>query len=113
MADLSPPTRVTASWATAPVAVRIGILYFAARLVTTGFLVLAANLSTIGSRFGPDATLATLVTGWDAQWYWYVAVHGYPTVLPVTDAGQVAENQWAFMPLYAYLSRSERGLWER
>ena len=104
MADLSSPTRVVASWATAPVALRIGILYLAARVVTTGFLLLAANLSTFGSRFGPDATLARLVTGWDAQWYWYVAVHGYPAVLPLTESGQVAENQWAFMPIYAYLS---------
>ncbi|WP_404433624.1 hypothetical protein LG299_03695 [Microbacterium lacus] len=106
MADLSPSTRVAASWVTAPVAVRVGVLYLAARFVTTGLLLLAANLSTFGSRFGPDATLATLVTGWDAQWYWYVAVHGYPTVLPLTGSGQVAENQWAFMPLYAYLSEA-------
>ena len=106
MADLSSPTRVAASWAMAPARVRIGILYLAARVVTTGFLLLAANLSTFGSRFGPDATLAKLVTGWDAQWYWYVAVHGYPAVLPLTESGQVAENQWAFMPIYAYLAEA-------
>lgn len=111
MADLSSRTsgsraRAVASWIAAPPALRIGVIYLLARLVTTGFLLLAANLSTIGSRFGPDATLATLVTGWDAQWYWYVAVHGYPAVLPVTESGQVAENQWAFMPLYAYLSEA-------
>ncbi|HAM11828.1 MAG TPA: hypothetical protein DCO91_00585, partial [Microbacterium sp.] len=42
--------------------------------------------------------------GWDAQWYWFLAVNGYPADLPLTDAGAVAENQWAFMPIYAYLA---------
>lgn len=87
------------------VAARIGILYVAARLVTTGFFALAAALSGPTSRFGADATVGSLAVGWDAQWYWYVAVNGYPAVLPLTSSGQVAENQWAFMPLYAYLAQ--------
>jgi hypothetical protein len=86
-------------------AVRIGILYVAARLVTTGFLFAAAELSGAGSRFGDGASLLTLLLGWDAQWYWYVAENGYPAELPRTDSGDVGENQWAFMPVYAYLAR--------
>ena len=92
------------AWRSLPIALRIGILYLAARLVTTVFLLLAAELSGVGSRFGEGATIADLVLGWDAQWYWFTAVHGYPDTLPLTDTGLVAENQWAFMPLYAYLS---------
>ena len=33
---------------------------------------------------------------------------GYPTELPLTDCGAVAENQWAFMPVYAYLAKLAR-----
>ena len=95
---------VRRGWGTVPAAARIGILYVAARLVTTGFFALAAGLSGPASRFGADATIGSLAMGWDAQWYWFVAVNGYPTTLPLTDAGLVAENQWAFLPVYPYLS---------
>ena len=88
-----------------PLPVRVGIVYLAARVITTAFLLLAASLSGAGSRFGEDANLGTLVTGWDAQWYWFAAENGYPAELPRTDSGDVAENQWAFMPVYAFLAR--------
>jgi hypothetical protein len=84
--------------------VRIGILYLAARVVTTAFLVVAGQLSGPLSRFGEHAGIGDFVLAWDAQWYWFTAVNGYPSTLPLTDAGLVAENSWAFMPLYAYLA---------
>lgn len=93
-------------WAQLPLALRIAVVYLGARVSTTAFLVLAADLSTSLSRFGPDPGLADFVLGWDAQWYWLVAVEGYPTTLPVTDAGTVAENAWAFMPVFAYLAQA-------
>lgn len=93
-------------WARMPPALRIGIVYVLARVVTTGFLIAAASLSTVFSRFGGDAGLVDFVLGWDAQWYWQVAVHGYPTDLPLTDDGQVAENAWAFMPVFAYAAKA-------
>lgn len=96
--------REVRGWRVAPVAVRIGVLYVGARIVTTVFLLLAASLSGPGSRFGPAAGLGDLMLGWDAQWYWFTAVNGYPSALPLTSSGAVAENQWAFMPVYAYLS---------
>ena len=92
-------------WSALPAALRIGILFLAARVVTTAFLFAAAELSGVGSRFGEGANLATLALGWDAQWYWFLADYGYPSELPLTDSGAVAENQWAFMPVYAYLAK--------
>lgn len=86
--------------------VRIGILYLCARVVTTLFLVIAAALSGPLSRFGENAGIGDFVLAWDAQWYWFTAVNGYPTSLPLTGAGLVAENQWAFMPIYAYLAQA-------
>lgn len=92
-------------WARLPIAARLGILYVASRVVTTLFFAAAAELSGPASRFGADATIASLSMGWDAQWYWFLALNGYPSDLPLTDDGLVRENQWAFMPIYAYLAR--------
>ncbi|BFM23061.1 hypothetical protein [Microbacterium sp. che218] len=100
-ATASAPVR---RWERLPVAARIAIVYVAARLVTTGFFLLASALSGPGSRYGLAPSLGELSLGWDAQWYWLAAVSGYPSDLPITTTGHVAENAWAFMPLYAYLA---------
>lgn len=96
----SPPARRL------PAALRIAVVYLAARALTTFFLVLAAEVSGPTSRFGADATVGSLSMGWDAQWYWLVGTGGYPTDLPRGDSGAVAENAWAFMPLYPVLART-------
>lgn len=104
---MTAPAAVTTTanaWTRLPVAARIAIVYVVARLITTAFLLFAASLSTEGSRFGIAPSLSDLAIGWDAQWYWTVAVSGYPSQLPLAEAGHIAENAWAFMPLYAYLS---------
>lgn len=88
-----------------PPAARIALIYVAARVVTTVFFLVAAQLSDVGSRFGPEAGLGDFILGWDSRWYWIVAETGYPSELPTNDDGSVAENQWAFMPLYAYLAK--------
>ncbi len=92
-------------WAGVPVAARIAVIYLAARVVTTGFLILAASQSTSLSRFGAQPGLGSFVVGWDAQWYWLVAENGYPSTLPLTDGGEVAENAWAFMPVFALVAK--------
>lgn len=97
--------RVTAR-VTAPIAARVAIVYVVARLITTAFLLIAAEMSGPASRFGADATLGSLSMGWDGQWYWLVGTAGYPSTLPLDDAGNVTQNTWAFMPLYPALSRA-------
>ncbi|WP_342672106.1 hypothetical protein [Microbacterium enclense] len=92
------------SWMGWPAAARIAVVYVVARLVTTGFFLLASALSGPGSRYGVAPSLGELALGWDAQWYWFAVVAGYPTDLPLTPQGSVAENAWAFLPVYAYLS---------
>jgi hypothetical protein len=101
--SLTPDAPAAPGFAT--IALRVALIYAAARVVTTVFLLVAGQLSGFDSRFGPDAGLGDLVLGWDARWYWIVAETGYPSELPRTDAGEVAENQWAFMPVYAYLAK--------
>jgi hypothetical protein len=89
----------------AGLALRVALIYVGARALTTIFFLVAAQLSGFDSRFGPEPSLADLVLGWDARWYWIVAETGYPSTLPLTDSGEIAENQWAFMPVYAYLAK--------
>ncbi|MFT4220809.1 MAG: hypothetical protein QM611_09860 [Microbacterium sp.] len=100
-----PPSGARESWRGLPISLRIGILYLLCRVVTSVFFLVAAELSGPTSRFGAKPSIGDFAIGWDAQWYWYVAVNGYPSELPLTEAGQVAENQWAFMPVYAYLAQ--------
>ncbi|MEZ3159721.1 hypothetical protein AB1K54_04150 [Microbacterium sp. BWT-B31] len=103
-----PPTRpgLVRAWGRLPVAVRVLAIYVIARAVTTVLFLMTSAMSGFSSRFGVAPSLVTLVTGWDGQWYWFAALNGYPSVLPLTGAGQVAENPWAFMPIYAYLSNA-------
>ncbi|MBT2485337.1 MULTISPECIES: hypothetical protein [unclassified Microbacterium] len=98
--------RTARRWARAPIALRIAVIYVVARVITTGFLIAAASQSTSLSRFGADAGLVDFVLGWDAQWYWVVAENGYPAELPLTDSGDVTENAWAFMPVFAFAARA-------
>ncbi|TXK20044.1 hypothetical protein FVQ89_06950 [Homoserinibacter sp. GY 40078] len=42
----------------------------------------------------------TFATNWDGEWYRWIAAAGYPSDLPVDDAGHVTQNAWAFMPVY-------------
>lgn len=100
-----PLTSLLRGWVRTPVPARIAVIYLLSRLVTTGYFALAAAGSSPASRFGATPTLGDYAAGWDAQWYWTVATFGYPTALPVNEAGQVLENAWAFMPVYAHLAR--------
>jgi hypothetical protein len=93
-----------AAWRAWPAAARVAAIYVLARLVTTAIMLIVAAGSPPDSRFGADPTLADYVLGWDAQWYWTVAVRGYPAQLPVGPDGVVGENAWAFMPVYALLA---------
>ncbi|MDD7962937.1 hypothetical protein [Microbacterium thalli] len=93
-------------WLRLPVPAAVGLIYLGSRILTTAFLLIAAELSGPASRFGADATLGSLTMGWDAQWYWLIAYSGYPTELPLDAAGNVAENAWAFMPVYPWLANA-------
>lgn len=97
---------VTRRWASAPLALRIALIYLTARVITTAMMIAAALQSTSLSRFGAEPGLADFIVGWDAQWYWLVAEAGYPSDLPLTESGEVAENAWAFMPVFAFAAKA-------
>jgi len=80
-------------------------VFAASRLITTPLFLWVWSLATPQSRAGAHASFLDLVSAWDGQWYWFIAENGYPTVLPLSDSGAVATNQWAFLPVYPYLAK--------
>lgn len=46
-----------------------------------------------------------VMANWDAQWYKSIALSGYPRELPTVD-GIVQMNEWAFFPLFPFLTRA-------
>ncbi|MFT4234328.1 MAG: hypothetical protein QM607_04925 [Microbacterium sp.] len=107
MADLAltdSPRSAREVWRSWPLAGRIAAIYIAGRVFTTLLMLLSAHLSPATSRFGSDPSLIDYVKGWDAWWYEAVVRDGYPTELPLDDNGDVSQNTWAFMPIYAKLA---------
>ena len=84
-------------------ALAVGAIYLIARVVTTTFLLVGADMAA--RRSGNGATIGSLSMRWDGQWYWVVATAGYPADLPLDDDGNVTQNAWAFMPIYPWLAR--------
>jgi hypothetical protein len=80
-------------------------VYFAARLVTSAFVLWLTTQTGVGSEAGVSPSFATLSSVWDGRWYEQIALHGYPLRLPVDAHGQVQQNAWAFLPAYPYLTR--------
>lgn len=100
------PRWAARAYARTPAWAGILAVYVGARVITTVLLIAATGLSGApNSRFGAGASIASFVSGWDAQWYWYIAVYGYPTTLPLGTDGYVTQNSWAFLPLYSWVSQ--------
>jgi hypothetical protein len=47
-----------------------------------------------------------MITHWDALWFQRIALTGYPHVLPLTPAGHVAQNPWAFYAGFPFVTRA-------
>jgi hypothetical protein len=77
-----------------------------ARLVTTVFLLILAAAQPENAWTGASPRYVDFASMWDGRWYNIVAVSGYPVTLPVTADGHVAENAWAFMPVYPAVVRT-------
>ena len=86
------------------------LLWLASRVVSTALLatvyvVATANGWTFAS-YRRDPSFFTFLGSWDASFYRIIAQHGYPTTLPLDDAGHVAPNAWAFLPVFPALVRA-------
>ncbi|UOE45621.1 hypothetical protein [Agromyces larvae] len=104
------PFRVTrwsprVRWRLLPWWARVILVFVAARAVTTVFLLVLASGQGPNAWTGAHPGLFEYSNLWDSRWYELIAGWGYPSELPRTDTGQVAENAWAFMPVYPLIVR--------
>lgn len=106
VSGLSLRAGMTRSWAALPTWAKIAAVYALARLVTVALVLLAAQLAPAQSQLGSVNPLGDFTLAWDAQWYWLVAVEGYPDELPLDENGHVTQNAWAFLPVYAYAAKA-------
>lgn len=80
-------------------------VYILARLVSAGIF-MAAALHQGANPWYPDRPdYWNFIYIWDARWYGTAVQSGYPAELPLDDNGRVAENAWAFYPLFPMLGR--------
>jgi hypothetical protein len=104
MADLRELTRGARDrWRLTPWWGQVLIVYGTTRILTTLILLRFAELQ--GEANGtstPD--YFTFAANWDGQWYWLIAQQGYPAELPLTAAGHVDTNAWAFMPVFPFVT---------
>ena len=101
------PTRLVADrWRSAPWWFRVLVVFAASRVVSTAFLLSFASRQEVNAWTLARPGYVAFANLWDARWYEIIAVVGYPSTLPVTPEGHVAENAWAFMPAYPFTIRA-------
>ncbi|WP_309131671.1 hypothetical protein [Brevibacterium sp.] len=100
--DSSRFRRLGVLFLTLPLWVQALSVYVASRIVSVAIFagVVQRQDPASWSSSPVETTLGDFLNFWDSAWYQRVAEEGYPSSLPVTEAGTVAENQWAFYPLH-------------
>jgi hypothetical protein len=82
-------------------------IYTALRLFSTAVLLWVTYAEQDPSVFDPGhAPYFSVTTLWDGRWYERIATAGYPAALPLDADGLVAQNEWAFYPLFPFLARA-------
>ena len=82
------------------------LIFVGGRIASTIMLAILANNQAENAWTGARPSLLDFSSLWDGRWYNIIAVSGYPSELPITDAGQVGESAWAFLPAYPAIVRA-------
>ena len=97
-------------WHNLPWWARVLTIAAAGRLISTVILLFFAQAQAANAWTGASPSYPEFASLWDGRWYEIVAFSGYPAELPRTVDGHVAENAWAFMPVYPAVVRVVMGL---
>ncbi|ROS59462.1 hypothetical protein EDF38_2311 [Frigoribacterium sp. PhB160] len=92
-------------WRLVPWWARVLGVFLLSRIVSTALLVSFAGRQEANAWTLARPDYASFASIWDGHWYYIISAVGYPTTIPLTDTGHVAENAWAFMPAYPFLVR--------
>jgi hypothetical protein len=95
-----------AGWAGLPPAIQALAIYVLSRSVDFLIISRVARFQAPSLWNGPDPGYLGVVSLWDGDWYRRIAESGYPSQLPIGTNGQVTQNEWAFLPLYPYTTRT-------
>ncbi|MFC5502044.1 mannosyltransferase family protein [Lysinimonas soli] len=92
-----------------PVTVVLLLGYLVARLLTTGFLAVFWAAASTGhwstAHYDGGPGFLGFLSSWDSRWYERIALHGYPSTLPVDEVGDVKQSTWAFFPVFPVIVR--------
>jgi hypothetical protein len=103
VAPSPPASSVRSRYDRTPWWVKVVVVFAASRVITTTILLVFASLQQQNAWTVASPDYFSFASMWDAHWYYIISVTGYPSELPLTADGQVAENAWAFMPVYPLL----------
>lgn len=114
MTDVAEPTRASrlgsalearhSGWS-APLTLWLASRAFSTLLLGSLYAVAtAAGWPFASSR--RDPTFFTFSGSWDASFYRIIAERGYPSTIPVDEAGHVLPNAWAFLPVFPWVTRA-------
>ncbi|MCU1477274.1 MAG: hypothetical protein JWQ64_1967 [Subtercola sp.] len=81
------------------------LIYLGARVITTVMLLVLASVQGKNPWTGAQPSYWDYASIWDGTWYKIIAYWGYPSQLPLTTSGHIAQNAWAFLPGYPFLVR--------
>lgn len=96
-------SRLRMRYRTTPWWLRVTVIFVLSRVVTTVIVLLFARAQGDNPWTGASPPYLSYAAIWDGNWYKIISFYGYPSTLPVTADGHVAENAWAFMPGYPFL----------
>lgn len=91
---------------TLPVWLQALAVYLVSRLVSLGIMAMVVRTQPHSPwTTGTETSLNDFLNFWDGGWYERIAVTGYPSTLPVYATGEIAQNEWAFYPLFPLIAR--------
>jgi hypothetical protein len=91
--------RLTPWWA------KVIVVFVLSRVVTTAIMLNFAARQQDNSWTPASPGYADFASIWDGHWYYIISAVGYPSELPLTADGHVAESAWAFMPAFPAVVR--------
>jgi len=96
-------TALTARWRTLPWWARVTAVFLLGRALDTVLLLWQAAIEGPNAWTGAHPGYLVFANIWDGRWYQIIAQVGYPSILQNDGTGHVAQNQWAFLPVYPYV----------
>lgn len=82
------------------------LVYLLSRVVTTIIFVIYSRTEPGVNGVTGNMGYLEYANVWDAKWFFWIAYNGYPAELPVDANGDIAQNAWAFLPLFPMITRA-------